>query len=141
MARPKDWTITALDPFDPTGVRTWTLRIPQATIEWVTKSRLDAKFYRLKLVNDVVADPVAVFQGWQRPERDDDLCYIGRPERDYPAANVDVPAPKGMVFLVFVTKSGVLSDWRWERSDPHNPNFPEDWKDRFGRQLWPQDSP
>jgi hypothetical protein len=141
MGRPRDWTITALDPFDVTGVRTWTVRLEQAKLEWITRSRLDARVYRLKLVMEVLQAPTVVFQGWERPEHEDDLCYVGSPARDFPKEGIDVPAPKGFVFLVYVTKSGVLSDWRWEKCDPENPNFPENWNQRrYGRLLWPPNS-
>ena len=137
MARPKDWVLSALDPFHPGEVSTWTVRIEQAHIDGLTRHGVRARFFRLLLVEGMLADPMVVFQGWEREGHDNDLCYVGRPERDFRSGSIEVPPPPGMVFVVFVTASGKVSEWRWEKSDEENPEFPEDYKARFRRIVWP----
>ena len=117
MASPKFWTLAALDPDDPTGFASHEVRLAQNHTESLLKHGLDAKFARLALVPEVLQSPMMVLRGWKRAGFDDALIYVGRPARDFRNAQIETPPPQGMVFLVFVTPNGNISDWRWEKSD------------------------
>jgi hypothetical protein len=136
MVRPRRYTIVGIDPNDPSGERTRDLWIEQSFVEALTRSGLEARVQRLRLVPEVVRDPCLVFEGLERPSQEAGFCYAGRPSRDFPKRGIDLPAPHKKVFLVFVTASGKIFDWRWEDCDPEEPDYPEDWKNRFGRLLW-----
>lgn len=138
MGRPRKYEMSALDPFDESGVQPAVVWVEQAQVDVLTRANLTAKFFRLQLVKEVVEAPWVVFQGWERQEHEEDLCYVGRPDRDLPKEGVQTPPPPGMVFLVFVTKSGKVTDWRWEPADSDGPDRPENWRERFGRQVWPR---
>jgi hypothetical protein len=137
MARPKQWTLSALDP---RGIRkgdVWDVWLEQAHIDGLTRYGVSVRYYRLLLVEEVLSDPSVVFEGWEREGQDEGLCYVARPKRDFRSDCIEVPAPPGMVFLVFVTSGGKISEWRWEKSDVDNPEFPEGYKTRFRRIVWP----
>lgn len=78
MGRPKRWTFDALDPFDDSGENPRRVWIEQRQVEFLTKGKLTARFYRLRLVQEVLEDPLAVFEGWQREGYEEGLCYVGR---------------------------------------------------------------
>jgi hypothetical protein len=96
------------------------------------------KLARLLIAKEVVGDPAVVFEDWMRPEREECLCYGGRPDHDFRGPQIETPPPPGMVFCVFVLPSGKITDWRWELADSDEPDYPENWNERFGRILWPQ---
>ncbi len=101
-----------------------------------------ARLYKIQLASEVVKEPLAVFENWKRnsgdPEHEDGLCYCGKPACNYLGPGKQVPAPGGMVFLVYVTRSGKVSDWRWERASSADPELPEDYENRFGERIWPR---
>jgi hypothetical protein len=142
MGRPRRFEITdALDPFDPGGVGTRTLWLEQGQIDYLIGDKRDAmlvaRFARLQLVKEVVCEPVVVFRGLEREDHESSCCYVGKPSRDCPRPGIDAPAPPGMVFLVFVTQTGKVFDWRWERQSADEPTFPEEWQSRFTEIIWP----
>ena len=137
MARPKKWTLEALDLHDATGAGTWEVWIDQAHLESLTRGNLAPRFYRVMLVPIVLRHPAVVFEGWNRPEHDDDLCYAGVPPVDYRSDTIQVPPPPGKTFLVFVTRRGRITKWRWENADPDEAQYPENWRTRFRRIVWP----
>lgn len=137
MARPKKWTLEALDPHDPTGVGTREVWIDQAHLESLTRGNLAPRFYRVLLVPEIVRNPAVVFEGWERAGHEDDLCYAGIPSTDFRTDTIQVPPPPGKTFLVFVTRRGRVTKWRWEDADPDQPEYPENWRTRFRRIVWP----
>lgn len=139
--RPQNWVLEAFDPLDQTGVGRRQVWLAQALIEKVSRGVLTPKFYRIQLIPEVLLNPLAVFEGWDRPGHDRDFCYVGIPSKDVRSESIEVPAPPGMAFLVFVTARGNVTDWRWEVTDTAIPGYPENWRQRFGRKLWPIDPP
>jgi len=134
--KPKYWTLPALDPFG-VGQARRELRLAQAHVDGLTRHGLKSRFYRLLLVREVLTNPRVVFQGWEREGFEQALCYVGSPSKDLRSESIETPPPPGMVFLVFVTPQGTLSDWRWEKSAEDNPEFPENYRVRFRRIVWP----
>lgn len=136
----------ALDPRNVAGTESWTVGFEQSQINSLLHSdgtiNDGAWLYKIQLASEVVQAPVAVFENWKRnsgdPEHEDGLCYCGKPDHSFLGQGKEIPAPKGMVFLVYITKSGKVSDWRWERASPDDPELPEDYENRFGEQIWPK---
>ena len=135
--RPKKWTLDAIDPFGDDGA-VWKVWVDQAHVDGLSRHRVDPRFYRLLLLSEVLSDPTAIFQGWEREGQDGGLCYVGSPAKDYRSESIEVPPPPGKVFLAFVTSRGKVSEWRWEDSDEDDPHFPKGYnKGRFTRIAWP----
>jgi len=137
--KPAKWTMEALNPYgsnDPLEV--W---LPQAHVDGLTRKGLETRFARLLLVPEVLKNPEVVFQGLEREGQEEGLCYVGRPSRDFHSTTIEVPAPPGKVFLVFVERGGKVFEWRWEPSEDDEPAYPENYRERFGRVLWPTNQP
>lgn len=132
------FTLTSVDPFSESELKTREVGLEKRQIDVLTKNGDKLRLARLKLMEEVLSNPIAIFQDWKRPEHEDGLCYVGRPEIDYRAIDITVPAPPGMVFMIFVKESGKITDWRWEPADSENPDLPEKWQERFGKQIWPK---
>ncbi len=130
------YKMPALDPHDPTGDSTWDVGLEQGQIEILLredgKVNDKVRLYRLVLAQEVVKNPDAVFEGWQRPDQDDGLCYVGQPEIDYIRRDVEAPAPPGKVFCVYIAGSGKIVRWSWELADEVYGV-----EDRFRSKLWP----
>ena len=131
------WTIEALDPDDPTGCRTVTLRLNYAHTH-CSAAGLDARFARMMLIPEVVRHPIMVLKGWKREGYEDAIIYVGRPPKDYRSTTIETPPPRDKVFMVFATPDNhSISDWRWEFSDENDPDAPEGMLSRCERVLWP----
>jgi hypothetical protein len=135
-------TFLALDPYEPSGLKSRPIGLERSQIDALLREdgtiNDKVRLGRLVLAQEVTTDPIVVFKDWKRPGQEDGVCYCGRPKRDYRGPSVETPAPPNMVFCVFVKASGKMTAWRWEVQDPDAPDFPEDWKNRFGEILWPQ---
>jgi hypothetical protein len=123
----------ARSPRNPDG-ETWKVGIAPGKVENLLKSGDQRKLFRLQLIETVLADSCALFEGWSRPDMDGCYVYAGRPGRDYPRQGIDNPAPVGMVFLVFVLPDGTIDDWSWRPIDPEDPTIP---KGITGKKIWP----
>lgn len=132
------YRLKALDPLDNPGVQTRVIGLEDGQMKALNDGQHDVKLSRIQLAAEVAQDPVAVFQDWKRPEHEDGLCYVGRPSHDFRGVEIETPPPPNMVFLVYTKPSGKITDWRWEKADPNNPDFPEDYQTRFGRLVWPK---
>ena len=114
---------------------TWTVGIAQSKLEILQKFGHAVKQARILLVRDVLSDTREIFQGWSRPDTDDCLVYVGSPGHDYRGPTIEVPPPKGMVFLVFVLPDGTIDDWNWRPVTTEDATMPEGID---GRKIWPQ---
>lgn len=132
---------SALDPHSDDGVKTWTVGLEKKQIdrllmggEIIHKS----KYARLELAVEVLAQPEFIFANLMRPDTEAYYCYCASPDRDClgPGIKSTTPPPY-CIFVVFVTESGKLHDWGWEKRDPENDAFPIDYQNRFGELLWP----
>jgi hypothetical protein len=90
---------------------------------------------RILLIDEVLRETWAIFQGWSRPGTDDCLVYVGNPGQDYRGPRIETPSPPGMVFLVFVLPDGTIDDWNWRKVTASDPDMPEG---VIGRKIWPQ---
>lgn len=57
------------------------------------------------------------------------------PPHSYRADGTQAPPYPGQVFLVFVNDEKVAYNWRWEKSDPQDPDLPQGWQERFKQRL------
>lgn len=130
--------IDALDPNDETG--TWQVGVTHQRFERLKSSGHDKDYARLFLLLNVLTKPTAVYRGWNRDGQEDGLVYVGKPESDYHrvrggAIEIEVPAPAGMLFIVFVTQGGTVDSWSWRKHTDSNSDRPQDLQ---GDPIWEQ---
>jgi hypothetical protein len=113
----------------------WKVGIPAATIDLLQKRNHHHRQARILLIEAVLSDPAAIFEGWSRPEKEDCFVYAGNPGCDYYGACIEVPPPPGMIFLVFVLPDGTIDEWNWRPTKSDAPTEPQGIK---GRKIWPQ---
>lgn len=82
----------------------------------------------------VLEAPRAVFEGLRRDNDPTGRAYCGRPALMFDNAGDAHPAPKGMVYIVYMRNNHVF-DWDWVKADPHDSDLPIDWRVRFNRRL------
>jgi hypothetical protein len=92
------------------------------------------------LVPMILQKPTAIFEGLRRDEDEDRRgfgwrCYCGLPERAYRVDGTERPPYPSQVYLVFVNDEHVAYNWRWEPADADNPRLPENYQQRFKRNL------
>ena len=104
----------------------WKTGIHYKKYDLISRNSHDAKHARLKLVRTAMAFPLRILKGWNRIGHDGEYVYVSKPEVDYRSWTVEVPAPKGMYFLVFVEVDGTIDDWAWRAEDVNDPDLPKD---------------
>lgn len=112
----------------------WKVGIASRLFSALRRNNHTVKLARIKLVEEVVCAPLGIFEGWSRPDMDDCYVYAGTPARDFRGFTIDVPAPPGMMFLVFILPDGTIDDWNWREVQSDDPHLPVGVK---GRQVWP----
>jgi hypothetical protein len=112
-------------------------RIPNEVVEHVQRYGPPYKFFELKLVKEVLSLPTVVFEGL-REEQEAGLCYAGVPSGSYTNQGKKKSPLKGKTFLVFLTEDRKVFHWRWENADSERVGYPENWRARFGSQVWPK---
>lgn len=82
---------------------------------------------RLVLVKEVLDHTLSIYRGWCRPDKDDCFVYVGQPKDDWHKMRPEiiVPAPPGMVFLVFVLSDGTVDDWCWRKHADNDVGSPD----------------
>jgi hypothetical protein len=58
-------------------------------------------------------------------------AFCGRLRQAYGNEGQAMPAPAGMVYVVYVDPEGYIFDWDWVQEDPHHPGHPIDTELRF----------
>lgn len=104
---------------------TWEVGIHDSTYRHIVENSHSTRLARIILVKEVLESPTALIQGWSRPGKEDCWVYIGRPARDYRSPRIDVPAPPGKLFLVFVLPDGTVDHWTWRDESEQDPEVPE----------------
>jgi hypothetical protein len=125
----------AINPHDPTAM--WTVGIEHETYRRIANNGHQKQQARIVLVHDVLEIRTdRIYGGWSRPGKEKCYVYVGHPENDYHrlSPTICVPAPPGMLFLVFVREDGMIDDWIWRESSVEDPEAPRDVK---GEILWP----
>jgi hypothetical protein len=119
------------------GNRRCLFTVPYEDIEHVEKFGPAYRFYDLQLVRDALKMPVAIFKGLKRVGEEESLCFVSNPTARFSNTGTEIPVPPGFVFLVFVNDNRLVTNWRFELASRNNPQYPEQFDDRFNVQLWP----
>jgi hypothetical protein len=120
-------------PSNPNG-QTWKVGIAAALLEVLQRHGHSVKQVRILLIEEVLNDTHAIFQGWSRPGTDECFVYVGKPKHDCHGPTIETPAPPGMLFLVFVLPDGTIDDWNWRPAAKDDLTAPEGIN---GRRIWP----
>jgi hypothetical protein len=94
------------------------------------------RFFDSLIIPYILLHPTVIFQGLKRENMEKGLCYSGVPTVRYINADVTAPPHPGMTFLVFADDKFRVFDWRWEKVDKSNNDYPLDSKDRFTKTIW-----
>jgi hypothetical protein len=124
----------ARHPRNPEG-EVWKVGIASGLLALLQKQGHAVKQGRILLIEEVLGETRAIFEGWSRPNTDACFVYAGNPGRDYRGPTIEIPPPPGMMFLVFVLPDGTIDDWNWRKVTEGDPNMPEG---IAGSKLWPQ---
>jgi len=96
-------------------------------------------------LGETLRSPDAIFEGLRfdvnGQHRPSWFCYAKHPERRYDkASGKSIVTPDGQIFLAFVNDKGVVYNWTFEDSDrcalTDGKYLPDDYKDRFGKQVY-----
>ena len=115
------WLLPFNEAIDPNDLRgTWKTGIPEWLYKEVQIHGHEAKHARIAVIDEVLTrnGTIRLYRGWSRPGKDDCFVYVGQPEQDHRSLTIHTPAPKGMVFLVFVLTDGTIDDWGWRPAKP-----------------------
>ncbi len=115
----------------------WDVGLPEWHYRMLQNKGHECPLARLILVKEVLAvETTHIYEGWGRPDKDDCFVYAGAPDRDYRSLTIDIPAPKGMLFLVFVLPDGTVDDWGWRQTNDNGDPLGME----KGRLIWPPNS-
>lgn len=131
---------SAIDP--KTGRLDWQALVPKRVIDRACKRGIGAAKEIDHSVAGVLRKPTAVFHGLCR-DRDDDngqtdgwYCFVGVPTQRFDPATGDSIPRRDRVLLVFMNREKEIYSFRWEESDPNDPDLPADCgNDRFKEKL------
>lgn len=123
---------TTLSPFDGFK-RTWAVGVLEKYVQCLRHKGHAAPLARLLLVEKTLDQPVAIIEGWSRPDKDDCYVFIGSPSLDYRSLTIETDAPPNSLFLVFILPDGTIDHWNWRHKAPGSAVLPEDMK---GQMVW-----
>jgi hypothetical protein len=126
----------SLDGLDPSGSGTREYWIEKDLLQFFYKKGLLHKFHSAKLVKELLTSPAVIFEVLEQEGQEAALCYAGLASCRYTNEGHQVPAPKGKTFAVYIRSDDVIVGWDWELADD-NLTYPQDYRERFGKQLWP----
>ena len=140
-----------LEGIDPrTGADT-IFRISQTRLKDIGKYHPDSKLKDLHSVKWLCENPVAGFEGIRHLDNSfcdpkdfvelpdpGGICVSGIPNERYLRRDVVVPVQRNVTFCFVGTTRLVIWNWFWFTGDRLNPQFPDGWKERFDRQVWPK---
>lgn len=127
----------SLEGLGPSGKGTREFWIEKDLIQHFYKKGWMHKYKSLLLVKEVLLYPSVIFEGLEREDQEEALCYAGLASCQYTNTGIAVPPPKGKTFVIYIRSDDVIFRWDWEPAD-RNLAYPLDYKDRFGKQLWPK---
>ncbi len=117
----------------------WQVGVSEELCRNFVKNGHDKSHARLMLVREVLEECLlAIYSGWSRPDKEDCFVYVGNPKSDWHklSPQICVPAPPGMVFLVFVLGDGTVDNWTWRKHADGCPWAPND---ITGELIWEHD--
>jgi hypothetical protein len=112
--------------------------------QYLDENRLRQKMLEAALIPEVLDKPSGIWEDLISSGKTGWLCYSGRASgRLIRNSSINVPCPPSQVFAIYVRETRahdgqlIVDWWEWVPSDPRNPNFPEEYDARYGKQLWP----
>jgi len=127
----------------PDGGETWEFLISVRMLQHLERSGPGQKFYDARLLGGLLESPLAVFQGLNREDYEEAHCYSGIPACRWKSSSIQVPPPRGFVFLAFVNsdlRGHIVLDWEWRPAHKDRAGHPIGCESDFGRQTWPKTS-
>lgn len=137
---PKPTGFITVPAKDPKGHGRCNFRVPKYLADRFLRAGPAHKYWDLLYaVPQVLLRPTVIYEGLERPEQDNGLCYAGIPpfikretqksleKQTVEPELVSRPPPEGMVFAVFVTYDYIIFEYR---------GYLSDWESRFKRKLW-----
>ena len=117
--------VETIDPRDVS--RKWLVGVTEEYYRRIRNANHEKDHARLILVYEVLARPIAIYRGWDRQGHWDDYVYVGKPASDFHRIQptIEVPAPPGLSFLVFVQSGGIIDAWTWRKHAEGDPSRPE----------------
>jgi hypothetical protein len=124
----------AVHPLEPEGARTFAW-IEVRTAHGLANYGPRKEFHELlMLVPQTVERPDAILR--VRGEESQGWCYARRHAKECTASRVLLPAAPGKVFVVFLTRRMLITDWAWVPCDPVDRALPLDDRTSDGVLLW-----
>lgn len=111
----------------------WEVGVHESYIKHLRHHGHESPLARLVLVQEVLAAPLSIFEGWSRPDKENCYVYVGDPKVDFHSLTIQKPAPPNCLFLVFILPDGTIDLWTWRARAPGSTNIPEEVK---GRLIW-----
>lgn len=113
------------------------LRVHQEDIEHLAAQPAYVTYGLLNCARKTILAPTAVFKGLNRgddcpPELKDGSAFCGKPRQAFDNEGHAIPAPEGMVYMVYADEEGFVFDWDWVQESVEEPGFPIDSSLRFG---------
>jgi len=113
----------------------WNVGVHEQKINLLLKNGHKVRLCRLDIVKEVLSDPLAIYGGWARPDKEDCFVYVGKPAHDRRGPTIETPPPPKMLFVVFILPDGTIDDWNWRPQSESDQNVPQGVKK--GKKLWP----
>jgi hypothetical protein len=82
----------------------------------------------------LVQSATVMYPGLRREGRmQNGFAFCGRLRQAFDNEGRAIPAPDGMVYVVYADPDGYVFDWDWVKESPHHPGYPIDTDLRFSR--------
>lgn len=125
-------------PSGPDGERQ-NARIPDDLVLYHYKHN-PAKYENFRGVEYVLNNPNRIFSGILREFTQDGYCYVGKPANWWVSEKRSVAFRDDFVFVVYLTDTFWVQNFRAEFADSEDPLSPEGWRDRYRRLNWKRTS-
>lgn len=132
---------SAIEALDPQTRKMRVVRVSARAIEAAVRRSRGARLECAELVPNVLQYPAHVWRGlrWDDDEMFSSgpgwLSYCKIPAYSYREDGAKQPPRPNRVFMVCVNMDGVVYNWWWVPCDPRNPEYPEQYDERFREQL------
>lgn len=122
----------------PSGSGQCEFKLPTKTALHLRTHGHERKFCEIFSIEPILKNPTVIFEGLERDEYGDALCYCGIPPVRHVSEETTGPTPKNMVFMVFMNKEFAIFEFRWEKMDVTLDGYPQNHETRFRKQTWPR---
>lgn len=96
------------------------------------------KYLEIFSIEEVLRNPIVIFEGLGRADLDDGYCYCAVPQLRYTDEDGSkLPAHPGVLFAVFCDKDLTIFEFGWERMAGDKFGHPEQYETRFTKTVFP----